>query len=888
MIHCSRGCGRLVLALRVAICWFATLALASCSNDAGPESSLAVGAGGVPCAAGETVCNGVCVNTSSSPGNCGGCGMFCSADQVCNQGSCRPITEGCAPNLLLCGQSCVDPSADARNCGVCGNSCDVAHGVCQAGACSCDGGLTQCATDSCVDLLSDQFNCGSCSNACSEGEICTQGACACTAGLTDCFGDCVDPMTSTAHCGVCGTACAPTQVCNLGTCACPVSQTLCGDTCVDMLSDTSNCGTCGTTCSPTQICDQGSCTCPASEILCGDVCADTLVDTANCGMCGTACAATQICDQGTCACPEAQTLCTDTCVDLTADVSNCGTCGAACLERQLCVDGACECPAEETECGDTCVDTATDTANCGMCGNTCPEVQICAEGECVCPDGQSLCDGACIDTLTDDLNCGACGNECAFGEGCSMGECRGGAEGEDGCAGMALNIDLNEIAVYQTVKIPIMNNGEEVAAQERISDIISGRATLVRAFVTPGANWTPRELSARLFLQNPDSEIQVVYSTSTLMVRGASEEEQRDSTFEFNLEPEQVTPDTVYGIELVECGGGEGEESSPRYPSEGGLNLGARETRNLLVHVIPLRANGRVPPTDEAALQPYIDGFLASYPVNGIEISVGEPVEAPNDQDWNGMLDSVANARFQEDPGADVYYYGMLQPTETFQEYCGRGCVAGVGFVPQGQFGAEQARAALGLAYGNEASVLTMLHEVGHNHGRAHAPCSPGGIDGVDGNYPHAGGSVGVFGYDRRTDTITTPNNNTDIMGYCDNQWFSDYTYNGIMDEVLSLSQLQFTASVPDERIGTWHVLLVDPTFGARWGLPLDGPAVATGSPEQADVLDVLGNLVEQVTVYRTEVAHIDGYSIQVPEPQPGWHSIQIAGVPVIELQSSP
>ena len=44
---------------------------------------------------------------------------------------------------------------------------------------------------------------------------------------------------------------------------------------------------------------------------------------------------------------------------------------------------------------------------------------------------------------------------------------------------------------------------------------------------------------------------------------------------------------------------------------------------------------------------------------------------------------------------------------------------------------------------GSKANDAAMLHEVGHNHGRSHAPCAPGGgITGVDPNYPCVSSSI--------------------------------------------------------------------------------------------------------------------------------------------------
>src|SRR5207253_1518428 len=40
------------------------------------------------CPPGETLCSGVCVNESSDPNNCGGCGVVCTTGRVCTSGTC--------------------------------------------------------------------------------------------------------------------------------------------------------------------------------------------------------------------------------------------------------------------------------------------------------------------------------------------------------------------------------------------------------------------------------------------------------------------------------------------------------------------------------------------------------------------------------------------------------------------------------------------------------------------------------------------------------------------------------------------------------------------------------------------------------------------------------
>lgn len=626
----------------------------------------------------------------------------------------------------------------------------------------------------------------------------------------------------------------------------------------------------------------GACVCPEAESVCDDVCVDTLTDPLNCGGCGTECTGGQVCRSGRCACSEGQDICGDTCVDLNTSFDHCGECDAGCVVGQACSLGSCECPEGEEVCGESCVDTQSSDDHCGVCDNACTGGQQCDVGACECPTGQELCGDTCIDTQSDTLNCGGCDIECSLGDACDAGDCTGGALGEDGCEGMAADLSLSKLSLYQTIEIPLMENGSET--QLRVADVVAGRQSLVRVFVEPAGGFQARRLSARLHLQN--GEERTVLSSGAQLISGASQDAARSSTLEFMVEGSQLTSATNYALEVVECDGpAGGTVAAPRFPEEGGLELGARSLGSLRVHIIPLQANGITPGTTDADLAIYREGFLATYPVDSVEFTVGSVMSINDDQDWGGMLDDLRFLREAEDPDSEVYYYGMLRPTVDFRDYCGGGCIAGVGYIPIGFTGALEAigRVALGLAYDDKDSVDTMLHEVGHNHGRYHAPCVPPGssIDGVDPDYPHQGAQLGVYGYDLRSDSLIAPEQ-PDIMAYCQDPWFSDYTYNALIDAVLEVNEVQFTRWVDPEIVGSFSVLLVDPRRGVRWGHPITGPARPAGQVESATILALDGSVVATVDVYRTAIAELDGFSIQIPEPQPGWHSVDITGVGVV------
>ena len=240
---------------------------------------------------------------------------------------------------------------------------------------------------------------------------------------------------------------------------------------------------------------------------------------------------------------------------------------------------------------------------------------------------------------------------------------------------------------------------------------------------------------------------------------------------------------------------------------------------------------------------------------------------------WSEALDQIASLHESDNAPADTYYYGLFQPTDNLGQYCGQGCVAGIGYVTDTSNMSRHAHAALGLSYGDVQSAQTMAHEVGHNHGREHSPC--GGAAQPDPKYPYSGAKIGWWGFEG-PDKLHNPATDTDIMGYCDNVWISDYTYRGLTDRV---ARDNGTARELPPPGGMHHYLfLLTDVTGPRWGLPRAAPRYPSGEPEPADILDDSGAVIASVTVYRTPMDHLNGAQLLVPDPEPGWHAIQIRG----------
>ena len=146
------------------------------------------------------------------------------------------------------------------------------------------------------------------------------------------------------------------------------------------------------------------------------------------------------------------------------------------------------------------------------------------------------------------------------------------------------------------------------------------------------------------------------------------------------------------------------------------------------------------------------------------------------DRAWSSIVNALVRERSTDRPSSDTYYYGVMQPAASMAAFCSRGCIAGM--APQNTFVRAGTQVGLSVFYpGSAASLVSaaeiIVHEIGHAHGRGHAPCVTGGkIEGVDARYPVAGGSTGSWGWNSRTGALTPPTHK-DVMGYCKPNWIS-------------------------------------------------------------------------------------------------------------------
>lgn len=381
---------------------------------------------------------------------------------------------------------------------------------------------------------------------------------------------------------------------------------------------------------------------------------------------------------------------------------------------------------------------------------------------------------------------------------------------------LAANLTIRDILAYQTIEIPLVESSAPALSQ---TPLIANRVMLVRVLVD--LDGAPTDVDARLVLEVSDREH--IFETS-LRVERPSVKSDRASAIEFRVPHDLVTVGAAFRVELLGAGGvevGSSVDSGARWPRDGSSQaLGVRDDMGkLTVVLVPFRfdydGTGRMPDLSEAQMQRYTDAVHAIYPAANVELLIH-----PETQVWDSRVDWFGfNARLRDlksaTPGAEEhYYYGLISPAEDFAEYCVGTCTTGQSYTVS-KASAKSYRVGSGMGWGGERWTWTMVHELGHMHGRGHARCGVSYFS-RDRNYPYSNGESGVWGWDSRTDELHGPSDTTDFMGYCDTLWASDYTYNGLLERMYDVAALASRSVVGPAR--KWRYLYVGDDVPGRWG----------------------------------------------------------------------
>jgi len=445
------------------------------------------------------------------------------------------------------------------------------------------------------------------------------------------------------------------------------------------------------------------------------------------------------------------------------------------------------------------------------------------------------------------------------------------------------DLAISEIAVFQAVKVSIAKSGSKVSS--RNADVIAGREALVRVYVTPGSAWSPREVTGELTITSGGSPTKI---TATATPSGASTDASLGSTINFSVGTGVIAVGSTYSVVLrTTKGQPAGDSSGAQYPAGGGEDsLDARSTgETLKITIVPIRYNadgsGRLPDTSAAQIETYRKAFYGMYPAKKVEVTVRAPWDysspiSANGSGFGSALSAVVKLRQTDGAPKDVYYYGAFAGASSFGSYCPGGCVTGLcGLLtsPSDTFG----RACVGIGFSGEMSAGTATHEVGHAHGRAHAPC--GGVSDYDSSFPYSGGKIGPYGYDLANKKLIDPATYRDLMGYCSPNWISDYTFKALTNRMAFVggASMSFPGGVSESY--DFRFVQVEGDGKLTWGedvtlheLPMTDTKTLTW--ESSD-----GKPIGTATGYFYAYDHLPGGYLLVPKGPAGYSTMRVSGL---------
>ena len=349
----------------------------------------------------------------------------------------------------------------------------------------------------------------------------------------------------------------------------------------------------------------------------------------------------------------------------------------------------------------------------------------------------------------------------------------------------AKGVTIDEIAVFQSVKRTLVKGGKVATST---IPLIAGRDTLIRVHYKTDSTYDQKEVTARLTIDGTPPA--VVDQKLTLV--GQSAQKDLQTTINFYPNKSLIQDPLNYSVEVLQEGGEAQGSAGARHPATGYSTVkveGQKNTFRLLLVPFKYKADGsnRLPDTSAAQLKKFKERFLQLYPVSDVEITLHAPIEwdkaiGATGSGWQEVGLRLLQVRTESNVSDDTYMYGFFNPAATLQAYCGWGCMLGVTLLNStpADKGIVSLRLALGVGFTDRATD-TAAHEIGHSHGRKHANCGPGlSPSSIDASYPddtaHKGGKIGVWGFDMITKQLVPPTY-SDIMGYCDQKWISDYNF---------------------------------------------------------------------------------------------------------------
>lgn len=343
---------------------------------------------------------------------------------------------------------------------------------------------------------------------------------------------------------------------------------------------------------------------------------------------------------------------------------------------------------------------------------------------------------------------------------------------------LAGDIAVDAVELDQGVGIALAQQGALVPTDDRVAPVIAGRAALVRASYQLAPAFTPRTIVGRLWLRN-GPEIHAVY-TDERMIAGPPDESILDGTFHWIVDPEDLTGQTEYRVQLLEPepeGEPSGDISGSELPAGDFAPLDAWDDRMVIdLMLVPFSCDGEpeleLDPVDLADFEAYL---FNTTPVQELNLTVHDPIPSATCSEFDAAEIDLPALREQE--GADPWvYYGGLLPGD-------RG---GYSISVEGGDQMDYRRTFASHTWRDYGLTFDLFaHELGHNHGRDHTFEDPG----FPGNTDDQCGTIDTHGWGPRSAMMPSSGYSNDLdLGL---SWFDPH-------EALLLPTSEPCSGLPD------------------------------------------------------------------------------------------
>jgi hypothetical protein len=336
------------------------------------------------------------------------------------------------------------------------------------------------------------------------------------------------------------------------------------------------------------------------------------------------------------------------------------------------------------------------------------------------------------------------------------------------CASTApsLNLRIERISVTQSTQ----HENDDIP-------LVEGRDAFIRVFVVATGSGTARpSVRVRLYQSGSSSPSRTLTLQSSLSAPETVDEGNLNGSWNALLAGADIQP----GLSILadvdpDNALAESNDNDNSFPTSGApQKLTVRSVPAAAIRFVPVQqsANNSVGDVNSANKDRLVDYARRVYPLREIQTAVHEPYTTttsdaltPDDlnQAWETVLGELNALRVTE--GSNDTYFGIAHVS-----------------YQSGLVGIAYLGTPTGLAWDDPADASRAIaHELGHTWGMLHTPCGGPAPGSIDPKYPYSRGNIGVYGYDVNNSVLKPPTA-PDIMGYCDNPWVSDYTYQKVLD----------------------------------------------------------------------------------------------------------